>query len=577
MGDKIWFATADWNGYELADNPIPSCYKHAEWNAKNSSPFTGFPFPGVFGTVYKFDDSAEAQCPYHQYWYGFYQATSDILWRVANGNFEKVNKQDVVCKDDEMKVWDGTYFEKKDTKKTTCKIDDSNGSSGGNGWQNPSFDLEVSYDIKYPSSKKDLITPVCGSGTPIIKMKRQTLAEWIWRIKYLDIESCDISWNESLTWSGSGSHGTIPSDGSNPMYPKYGGDCNSDGSITAYLNLDGSFTKKNDDSTKKDKSQPEKKERDILKNKHPEYTYEVYPHPDNYKDCQGFVSYNKITKDYYKNNTTRKYEPEPKENLTVDADMCVTACGTTKCKDDDLSMKSCGHDSYFPWPATNGYWGYYNLVPIGVPEKDFSSVCMVKPLTYERGLNCFFINDPTDDPYNKYVYVDVRGLIEFRIQGWLHDAWIGFAEVTSVTQKITNATAPWKNATLREVNRYQYTTLSIDFFGKETIDDIPIIIRSNKESSTVPFCCAKICCEWKYPNDENKLKDPQCIKEDDYPRGIIGNHMAEPTLNFSISGGKLVLKGKEYWEYGNKDGSPIYNKDTGEKILNPITGEKVKA
>jgi hypothetical protein len=579
MGDKIWFATVDWNGYGLADNPIPSCYKHAEWNAKHSSPFTGFPFPGTFGSVYKFDESAKAQCPYHQYFYG--QSNDDILLRVANGTFEKVKKQDVLCRDDEMKVWDGTYFEKKDTKNTHCDLSRGDGGKGGGDpWPNSSFDLEVSYDIKYPSSKKDLITPVCGSGTPIIKIKRQTLAEWIWRIKYLDIESCDISWNESLNWSGSGGHGTIPSDGNDPNYPKYEGNCNSDGSVTAYLNLNGSFTKKNADSTKKDNSQPEKKERDILKNKHPEYTYSEYPMPEGYKDCQGFVSYNKITGDYYKNDQTPKYEPEPIENLTVDTDMCISVCGETKCKDDNLERKYCGDDSYFPWPIPfgyYGYYGYYNLMPIGVPEKDFSSVCMVKPLTYERGLNCFFINDPTDDPYNKYVYVDVRGLIEFRIQGWLHDAWIGFAEVTSVTQKITNASDPWKNATLREVNRYQYTTLSIDFFGKETVDDIPIIIRSNKQSSPVPFCCAKTCCEWEYPSEENNLKDPQCKKEEDAPRSVIGNYLIEPTLNFSISGGKLVLKGKEYWEYGNEEGSPIYNKDTGEKILDPITGVKVKA
>lgn len=575
MGDKVWFATVDWNGYELADNPIPSCYKNSEWNAKNSSPFTGFPFPGVFGSVYEFDDLAQAQCPYYSYWGGFYQGSEDILWRVANGSFKKVEKQNVKCKDDEMKVWDGTYFEKKDTKKTTCTVD--NFGTGGGEWANASFDVEISYDIKYPSAKKDLITPVCGSGTPIIKMKRQTLAEWIWRIKYLDIESCDISWNESLTWSGSGSHGTIPSDDPEASYPKYDGNCYSDGSVTAYLNLNGSFTKKNNDSTEKDKSTPAKKERDILKNKHPEYTYSTYPLPEDYKKCQGFVSYNKITGDDYKNGVTPKYEPEPAENLTVDADMCVSACGETKCRDDDLAVQTCDYDSYFPWPQTYGYYGYYNLLPLQVPEKDFSSTCIVQPLSYERGLNCFFINDPTDDPYNKYVYVDVRGLIEFRIGGWLHDAWIGYAEVTSVTQKITNASSPWKNATLREVDRYQYTTLSIDFFGKETIDDIPIIIRANKESSTVPFCCAKTCCEWEYPTEENKLKEPRCKKEDNYARLILGNHMAEPTLNFSISGGKLVLKGKEYWEYGNKDGSPIYNKDTGKKILDPITEAKVKS
>lgn len=576
MGDKVWFATVDWNGYELADNPIPSCYKNAEWNAKNSSPFTGFPFPGVFGSVYEFDNSAQATCPYFQYWGWFYQKETDLLWRVANGSFKKVDKQNVKCKDDEMKVWDGTYFEKKDKKTSTCKIEyyDSDTSS----FKNQTFDIEISYDIKYPSAKKDLITPVCGSGTPIVKMKRQTLAEWIWRIKYLDIESCDVSWNESITWSGSGSHGTLSPPNKNYSYPEYWGNCNSDGSVTAYLNLDGSFTKKNSDSTKKDTSKTAKKERDILKNTHPEYTYETYPLPENYKDCQGFVSYNKITTDRYKNNVTPKYEPEPKENLTVDADMCVSVCGQTKCKDDDLATKYCGQDGgYFPWPTTGGYYGYYNLLPLNVPEKDFSSVCIVQPLKYARGLNCFFINDPTDDPYNKYVYVDIRGLIEFRIGGWLHDAWIGYAEVTNVTQKITNASSPWKNATLREIDRYQYTTLSIDFFGKETIDDIPIIVRVNKERGTVPYCCCKACCEWEWPNDENKLTEPKCKKEEPTSCPIQGNYMAEPTLNFSISGGKMVLKGKEYWEYGNKDGSPIYNKDTGKKILDPITEAKVKS
>lgn len=572
MGDKVWFATVDWNGYELADNPIPSCYKSAEWNAKNSSPFTGFPFPGIFGNVYELDTSLESQsCPtdYYNWWWGGWgnlggYSRIDFFWQVSNVNLKKIAKENVKCGEDEMKIWDGTYFEKKDTKISNCSFYGYYGSEGSEG----SYNSEIEYDIKYPSSKKDKITPVCGSGTPIIKMKRQTLAEWIWRIKYLDIESCDINWNESITWNGSGSHGNIESE--------YNGDCHSDGSASAYLNLNGSFTKKNDDSTLKDTSTPPKRERDILKNKHPEYKYSTYNNSwggDSHRKMQGFVSYNKITNDRYKNGYVYKYEPDPAENLTVDADLCISSCSWTKCKDDDLTIKQCGYDSWFPWISYN----FYDLTPIEVPERDYQSVCVVQPLSDSRGLNCFFINDPDNDPYNKYVYVDVRGLIEFRIDCWLHKAWIGFAEISKATQKITGSTSKSiTNATLCEVERYQYSTLSIDFFGKETVHDIPIIVMKRKQSVTLPTCCCKTCCEWEWPNEENKLEEPKCVKEEDAPCFMRKNIMVDPVLNFSISGGKLVLKGKEYWEYGNKDGSPIYNKDTGEKILDPIMETKIK-
>lgn len=562
MGERVWFATSNWK-----DKPSkPSCYTQAQWDARNSSKFNGAPFPSEFGyatsgtylnlsyqQVAAFDSAKTQSEKYYTSStapsINFPDATflnsiksqlesiptpqgdsadcstgqpldytrSDRIKieinKVICSNPPSASNSTLACDEIDLKLWDGsTYF---DTGAVTVN---KNWSWTTQGWgcystKNNSAKLTGDLQYKIPSSSSTKPLQVCGPGTPIIEISKDTAMQLIWRAKNIDIESANISSSSDYTRDINytidvSKIGVIG--GSMVAGCKY-----ASGTVTTKQSLGYNVKTKNINDTQPSSSLTEK---DIISLNWAPSAQNGFKGSESKAGCGGDTSSNSpddpninISHDGQVNGFQGSVDP----NWTGP----TPDCSRPYLKCDDITL----YGAMIP-----GISGGYNIT--------------IKPFD-KRQKAFYFIGDK--------IYFDIRTLIEFNVGGYI----IGY-----------------KNAKIKTLQtRYEYTSdISINLFGQNY--NIPIMKPVDKLK--LEFDHVGYNLGGSFNLYSNPLTPIGCF---DNSVTVLTTTIGglTPSVNTSTNMGNLqgsfTIKGVKYYKYATSKGEDVYDEATGNQLKDPLS------
>jgi hypothetical protein len=138
----------------------------------------------------------------------------------------------------------------------------------------------------------------------------------------------------------------------------------------------------------------------------------------------------------------------------------------------DGNWTAMGYASSWDEPGPEGVIGSfafgrnpYSVIPM-LPD-NLKSTCRITNKIENRGVRCFM--DPEDI---RYAYVDIRSIIHFEIEGMNHSVFIGPAMDAEIEYKHEDGPGSF-------ILKAYSKTIQVDLFGLETVT-VPIVIISSK-------------------------------------------------------------------------------------------------